>query len=219
MNCIPPVDGFLQGLRALCDEHKSLLIFDEVMCGLRVGPGTAQQLYEVIPDITTLGKILGGGMPVGAFGGKKEIMQFLAPAGPVYQAGTLSGNPIAMAAGLASLNLLKQPDFFTHLYNYCEKLVNGLQALANKHGIPFTTNHVGSMFGIFFSNEKNITRFSQVMESNQAAFKQFFHTMLDQGVYLAPSAFEAGFICSAHNQQTLDKTLAAADIAFAGLKN
>ncbi len=219
MNCIPPVDGFLQGLRDLCDEHKAVLIFDEVMCGLRVGSGTAQMLYGVEPDLTTLGKILGGGMPVGAFGGKKEIMQHLAPAGPVYQAGTLSGNPIAMTAGLTSLALLCEKDFFKPLYAYCEKLVNGLQELADKHGIPFTTNHVGSMFGLFFTEEKNITQFSQVVNSNQDQFKTFFHAMLEQGVYLAPSAFEAGFISAAHSQTTLDKTLAAADIAFASLKN
>ncbi|MFT6732623.1 MAG: glutamate-1-semialdehyde 2,1-aminomutase, partial [Polaribacter sp.] len=163
MNCIPPVDGFLQGLRKLCDEFNAVLIFDEVMCGLRVGPGSAQQLYGVTPDLTTLGKIIGGGMPVGAFGGKKEIMQYLAPAGPVYQAGTLSGNPIAMSAGLASLNLLTEDDFFKPLYDYCERLVNGLQSLADKHSIPFTTNHVGSMFGLFFTKEKNISGFNQVV--------------------------------------------------------
>ena len=218
MNCIPPVDGFLQGLRDLCDQHKAVLIFDEVMCGFRVGAGTAQQLYGVTPDLTTLGKILGGGMPVGAFGGKKEIMQHLAPAGPVYQAGTLSGNPVAMAAGLASLNMLSVQDFYQPLYDYCEKLVNGLQELADKHRIPFTTNHVGSMFGLFFTEEKNISGFSQVVNSNQDAFKQFFHAMLDEGVYLAPSAFEAGFISAAHNEETLQETLAAADKAFAKLK-
>jgi len=218
MNCIPPADGFLQGLRTLCDEHQVVLIFDEVMCGLRVGPGSAQQLYGVTPDLTTLGKILGGGMPVGAFGGKKEIMQFLAPAGPVYQAGTLSGNPIAMTAGLTSLELLSQDGFFQPLYDYCQQLVNGLQALADKHGVPFTTNHVGSMFGLFFTEEKNISRFSQVVDSNQDAFRKFFHAMLAQGVYLAPSAFEAGFISAAHNQQTLEETLAAADKAFSALK-
>ncbi len=217
MNCIPPVDGFLQGLRDLCDEFKAVLIFDEVMCGLRVGPGTAQQLYNVTPDITTLGKIIGGGMPVGAFGGKKEIMQYLAPAGPVYQAGTLSGNPIAMSAGLTSLNLLSEDDFFEPLYNYCEKLVTGLQTLADKHSIPFTTNHVGSMFGLFFTNEKNITGFDQVMNSDQEAFKKFFHAMLDEGVYLAPSAFETGFVSSAHDESTLEKTLVAADKAFKSL--
>jgi len=217
MNCIPPDDGFLQGLRELCDQYKTILIFDEVMCGLRVGPGTAQQLYDVTPDLTTLGKIIGGGMPVGAFGGKREIMQSLAPAGPVYQAGTLSGNPIAMSAGLASLNLLAEDNFFQPLYHYCEKLVNGLQALADKHNVPFTTNHVGSMFGLFFTSEKNITKFSQVMNSDQEAFKKFFHTMLEEGVYLAPSAFETGFVSAAHDDKTLEKTLAAADKAFAKL--
>ena len=218
MNCIPPEEGFLQGLRELCDQHKAVLIFDEVMCGLRVGPGTAQQLYNITPDLTTLGKIIGGGMPVGAFGGKKEIMQYLAPAGPVYQAGTLSGNPVAMTAGLASLNMLSQPDFFTPLYEYCEKLVEGLQALADKHEIPFTTNHVGSMFGLFFTEEKRVSRYSQVVNSNQENFRKFFHAMLDEGVYLAPSAFETGFTCAAHNEETLEKTLAAADIAFSKLK-
>ncbi|TQV85285.1 glutamate-1-semialdehyde 2,1-aminomutase [Aliikangiella coralliicola] len=218
MNCMPPVDGFLQGLRELCDQHQAVLIFDEVMCGLRVGPGTAQQLYGVTPDLTTLGKIIGGGMPVGAFGGKKEIMQHLAPAGPVYQAGTLSGNPVAMSAGLASLELLSQENFFAPIYDYCEKLVSGLQKLADKHQVPFTTNHIGSMFGLFFTEEKTVTRFSQVVNSNQDAFKQFFHAMLDEGVYLAPSAFETGFISAAHNQETLEKTLQAADKAFASLK-
>lgn len=215
MNCIPPVEGFLSGLRALCDKYHAVLIFDEVMCGFRVGEGSAQQLYQVTPDLTTLGKILGGGMPVGAFGGKKTIMQSLAPAGPVYQAGTLSGNPVAMAAGLASLKLISEPGFFAPLYEYCEKLVKGLQTLADKHKIPFTTNHVGSMFGLFFTNESTVSQFSQVMNSNQEMFKTFFHAMLDRGVYLAPSAFEAGFISAAHNQETLDKTLQAADEAFA----
>jgi len=217
MNCIPPVDGFLQGLRDLCDEYNAVLIFDEVMCGLRVGSCTAQQLYNITPDLTTLGKIIGGGMPVGAFGGKREIMQHLAPAGPVYQAGTLSGNPIAMSAGLASLNLLAEDGFFTPLYDYCEKLVSGLQELADKHQIPMTTNHVGSMFGLFFTEEKNITRFSQVVNSNQEMFKKFFHGMLEQGIYLAPSAFETGFISAAHNEKTLEKTLQAADIVFGSL--
>lgn len=218
MNCIPPAEGFLQGLRELCDEHKVVLIFDEVMCGFRVGPGTAQQLYQVQPDLTTLGKVLGGGMPVGAFGGKKEIMQHLAPAGPVYQAGTLSGNPIAMTAGLVSLELLSAENFYQPLYDYCEKLVSGLRELAQQHQIPFTTNHVGSMFGLFFTKEKKINRFSQVVNSDQEAFKKFFHAMLKEGVYLAPSAFEAGFISAAHSQETLQKTLQAADKAFASLK-
>ncbi len=218
MNCIPPQDGFLQGLRTLCDQHGALLIFDEVMCGLRVGPATAQQLYNISPDLTTLGKIIGGGMPVGAFGGKKEIMQSLAPAGPVYQAGTLSGNPIAMAAGLASLELLTEEGFFEPLYQQAKDLVEGFQALADKHGVPFTTNQVGSMFGLFFTEEKSISSFSQVMNGDQEAFKKFFHAMLEQGVYLAPSAFETGFTSAAHNSETLQKTLAAADIAFSQLK-
>lgn len=217
MNCIPPVDGFLQGLRELCDQHQVVLIFDEVMCGFRVGAGTAQQLYRVKPDLTTLGKILGGGMPVGAFGGKKEIMQHLAPAGPVYQAGTLSGNPIAMTAGLTSLEMLSETDFYQPLYDYCEQLMAGLKDLATQHNIEFTTNHVGSMFGLFFTQEPEVTRFTQVVNSNQAQFKKFFHAMLKEGVYLAPSAFEAGFISSAHNQQTLEQTLIAADKAFASL--
>jgi glutamate-1-semialdehyde 2,1-aminomutase len=217
MNCIPPDDGFLQGLRKLCDQYKAVLIFDEVMCGLRVGPGSAQQLYNVTPDLTTLGKIIGGGMPVGAFGGKKEIMQFLAPAGPVYQAGTLSGNPIAMSAGLTSLKMLSAPGFFAPLYDYTERLVSGLQKLADEHNIPMTTNHVGSMFGIFFTTDKKVTRFSQVVNSNQEMFRKFFHAMLDEGVYLAPSAFETGFVSAAHDEQTLEKTFAAAKVAFSKL--
>ncbi len=219
MNCIPPEDGFLQGLRALCDEYQAVLIFDEVMCGLRVGPGSAQQLYNVTPDLTTLGKIIGGGMPVGAFGGKKEIMQFLAPAGPVYQAGTLSGNPIAMSAGLTSLNMLSEPEFFAPIYDYTKKLVEGLQQLADKHQIPMTTNYVGSMFGLFFTRDKKVTRFSQVVNSDQAMFKRFFHAMLNEGVYLAPSAFETGFVSAAHDQTTLEKTLSAADRAFASVSS
>ena len=217
MNCIPPEDGFLQGLRDLCDQYGAVLIFDEVMCGLRVGPATVQQLYDVVPDLTTLGKIIGGGMPVGAFGGKREIMQFLAPAGPVYQAGTLSGNPIAMSAGLASLALLTQPGFFAPLYHYAEQLVEGMQTLADKYNVPFTTNHVGSMFGFFFTAEKQVTRFQQVVDSDQETFKRFFHLMLEKGVYLAPSAFETGFVSAAHNQQTLEKTLEAAEYAFSNL--
>ena len=217
MNCIPPEDGFLQGLRQLCDQYKAVLIFDEVMCGLRVGPGSAQQLYNVTPDLTTLGKIIGGGMPVGAFGGKKEIMQFLAPAGPVYQAGTLSGNPIAMSAGLTSLKMLSAPGFFAPLYDYTERLVSGLQKLADEHNIPMTTNHVGSMFGIFFTTDKKVTRFSQVVNSNQEMFRKFFHAMLDEGIYLAPSAFETGFVSAAHDEQTLEKTFSAAKVAFSKL--
>jgi len=214
MNCIPPAEGFLQGLRELCDNHKALLIFDEVMCGFRVGPGSAQQLYNVTPDLTTLGKVIGGGMPVGAFGGRRDVMQHLAPAGPVYQAGTLSGNPVAMSAGLASLKLMQQPSFFDSIYHYTDNLVQGLQSLADQAGIPFTTNHVGSMFGLFFTQEKKVERFSQVAAGDLERFKRFFHLMLDAGVYLAPSAFEAGFISKAHNEDDLSFTLDAAKRAF-----
>lgn len=218
MNCIPPADGFLQGLRDICDQYGALLIFDEVMCGFRVALGGAQQRYGVTPDLTTLGKIIGGGMPVGAFGGRREVMDHLAPTGPVYQAGTLSGNPIAMAAGLATLNALSAPGLHEQLEASTKSLVDGLQAAADKHGIPFTTTQVGAMFGFFFTTEKNITRYEQVMQCDSEAFKRFFHLMLDQGVYLAPSAFEAGFMSLAHGEQEIAHTLAAADSAFAAMK-
>lgn len=217
MNCIPPVEGFLEGLRALCDDFKAVLIFDEVMCGFRVGPGSAQQLYNVEPDLTALGKVIGGGMPVGAFGGKRAIMQQLAPSGPVYQAGTLSGNPIAMTAGLTALKQLQQPGYYDSIYRYTEALTQGLQSLADNAGIPFTTNHVGSMFGLFFTKDKTVSRYAQVAEGNQERFKRFFHLMLDKGVYLAPSAFEAGFVSKAHSQAQLEQTLSAAKDAFAEL--
>ena len=215
MNCIPPVDGFLSGLRQLCDQYNTVLIFDEVMCGFRVGSGSAQALYQVQPDLTTLGKVVGGGMPVGVLGGQTQIMQHLAPVGPVYQAGTLSGNPVAMSAGLAALKLIHQNSgFYDPIYQYTEQLVNGLQQLANQAGIAFTTHHVGSMFGLFFSEEQHITGFKQVTECNIDHFQTFFHQMLKQGVYLAPSAFEAGFTSSAHNDETLNLTLEAAKEAF-----
>jgi glutamate-1-semialdehyde 2,1-aminomutase len=188
------------------------------MCGFRVGPGSAQQLYGITPDLTTLGKVIGGGMPVGAFGGKRNIMQHLAPAGPVYQAGTLSGNPVAMSAGLASLKLIQQPNFFDAIYRYTEQLVSEMAHLASAASIPFTSNHVGSMFGLFFTEESKVTQYQQVAQGNTERFRQFFHLMLEQGVYLAPSAFEAGFVSSAHNSETLDKTLSAAKKAFAKLK-
>ncbi|ART82197.1 glutamate-1-semialdehyde-2,1-aminomutase [Oceanisphaera profunda] len=218
MNCIPPADGFLQGLRDICDQYGALLIFDEVMCGFRVALGGAQQRYGVTPDLTTLGKIIGGGMPVGAFGGRREVMDHLAPTGPVYQAGTLSGNPIAMAAGLATLNALSAPGLHEKLEASTKALVDGLQAAADKHGIPFTTTQVGAMFGFFFTTEKNITCYEQVMQCDTEAFKRFFHLMLDQGVYLAPSAFEAGFMSLAHGEKEIAHTLAAADSAFAAMK-
>ncbi len=217
MNCIPPEKGFLDTLRSLCDEYGIVLIFDEVMSGFRVALGGAQQLYGVTPDLTTLGKVIGGGMPVGAFGGRADIMAQLAPEGPVYQAGTLSGNPLAMAAGLSTLELVSQPGFYDKLEQRTHQLVDGLQQLADAANIPFSYNQVGGMFGLFFSNEKHISRFEQVMNGDQERFKQFFHLMLEQGVYLAPSAFEAGFVSAAHSEQDIQQTLAAAKIAFSKL--
>lgn len=210
MNCIPPEAGFLETLREVCDQYGAVLIFDEVMCGFRVGLQGAQGRYGVTPDLTTFGKVIGGGMPVGAFGGKKEIMSHIAPLGPVYQAGTLSGNPIAMAAGLTTLNLLRAPNFFEHLEAKTTRLVKGLQAAADEAGIPFTTNQVGAMFGFFFSSEKNISRFAQVAKCNMDQFRAFYHGMLKEGVYLAPSAYEAGFVSSAHTDADIDATIDAA---------
>jgi len=217
MNCIPPEAGFLEALRALADQYGIVLIFDEVMSGFRVALGGAQQRYGVKPDLTTLGKVIGGGMPVGAFGGRADIMAQLAPEGPVYQAGTLSGNPLAMAAGLSTLELVSQAGFYNKLEQRCQQLLEGLQQLADEANIPFSYNQVGAMFGLFFSEEKNISRFEQVMNCDQDRFKQFFHGMLKQGVYLAPSAFEAGFVSAAHSEQDIQQTLAAAKIAFAQL--
>ncbi|MFZ7165096.1 glutamate-1-semialdehyde 2,1-aminomutase [Avibacterium avium] len=218
MNCIPPKAGFLQQLRELCDQYGALLIIDEVMTGFRVALGGAQQYYGVTPDLTTLGKVIGGGMPVGAFGGKKEIMQYIAPTGPVYQAGTLSGNPIAMAAGLACLTELKKAGNEQRLAEQTEKLVLGLKALADKHGIPFVVNYVGGMFGIFFTDQPEVSTYQQVMKCDAEKFKQFFHKMLEQGVYLAPSAYEAGFMSLAHSDEDIERTLQAADKAFAAMK-
>jgi glutamate-1-semialdehyde 2,1-aminomutase len=217
MNCIPPSDGFLQGLREVCDQYGAVLIFDEVMTGFRVALGGAQQYYDVKPDLTTLGKVVGGGLPVGAFGGKREVMEHIAPLGPVYQAGTLSGNPIAMAAGLTTLNLIQTPDFHKNLDAAANRLCEGLQALANKAGIGFTTNQVGGMFGFFFTDEKEITNYAQVVNCDQERFKKFFHGMLDHGVYLAPSAFETAFISAAHGDAEIQATLDAAEQVFATL--
>jgi glutamate-1-semialdehyde 2,1-aminomutase len=214
MNCIPPEPGFLETLREVCDQYGAVLIFDEVMCGFRVGLQGAQGRYGVTPDLTTFGKVIGGGMPVGAFGGKKEIMSHIAPLGPVYQAGTLSGNPIAMAAGLTTLNMLKAPNFFDHLEAKTTRLVEGLQQAADDAGIAFTTNQVGAMFGFFFSEEKNITRFAQVAKGDMDRFRKFYHGMLQEGVYLAPSAFEAGFVSSAHTDADIDTTIEAARQVF-----
>ena len=217
MNCIPPKPGFLQGVRELCDQYGALLIIDEVMTGFRVALGGAQAYYGVTPDLTTLGKIIGGGMPVGAFGGKREIMEFIAPTGPVYQAGTLSGNPIAMAAGLACLTELSKPGNEQKLTEKTQKLAEGLKTLAKKHHVPFTAQYVGGMFGLFFTDAPEVTNFQDVMKCDAAKFNRFFHLMLEQGVYLAPSAFEAGFMSLAHSDADIEQTLTAADKAFAAL--
>ena len=219
MNCIPPQDNFLQKLRDVCDKFGALLIIDEVMTGFRVALGGAQAHYNVTPDITTLGKVLGGGMPVGAFGGKKEVMQYIAPTGPVYQAGTLSGNPIAMAAGLKTLELLEEEGLHTKLAAATEKLALGFKAAADKHNIPLTVNYVGAMFGIFFTEQENISCFEQVTQCDINRFNTFFHLMLEEGVYLAPSAYEAGFLSTAHTDKEIQATLVAADKCFEQLAN
>jgi glutamate-1-semialdehyde 2,1-aminomutase len=214
MNCIPPRPGFLEGLRKLCDEYGSVLIFDEVMTGFRVAPGGAQALYGITPDLTVLGKVIGGGMPVGAFGGKREIMQLLAPLGPVYQAGTLSGNPVAMAAGLKTLELIARPGFFDVLAAKTLQLAEGLVYHAKKQGIPFITQQVGGMFGLFFTGRPSIETFAEVTACDVKRFNRFFHGMLEQGVYLAPSAYEAGFVSAAHGETEIAATLAAAEVVF-----
>lgn len=217
MNCIPPENGFLETLRAVCDQYGAVLIFDEVMTGFRVALGGAQAHYGITPDLTTFGKVIGGGMPVGAFGGKKEIMHRIAPLGPVYQAGTLSGNPVAMAAGLTTLKLLQEPSFYTRLTAKTQAVTSGMQAIADRLGIPFTTNQVGGMFGFFFSEEKQITRYEQVVAGDIERFKTFFHGMLRQGVYLAPSAFEASFVSIAHSEDDIEATLTATETVLKSL--
>ena len=217
MNCIPPSDGFLQTLRDVCDQSGAVLIFDEVMTGFRFATGCAQQYYDVMPDLTTLGKVVGGGLPVGAFGGRRQIMEHIAPTGPVYQAGTLSGNPVAMAAGLATLQLVQQPGFHAQLETTTSQLLAGLRELAGNAGIAFTTNQVGSMFGLFFTDLESVTCFADVNTCNLERFQAFFHAMLDAGVYLAPSAFEAGFMSSAHDADAIAATLTAAEKAFSAL--
>ena len=211
MNCVLPEPEFLETLRS------AVLIFDEVMSGFRVALGGAQALYNVKPDLTTLGKVIGGGLPVGAFGGRADIMDFLAPNGPVYQAGTLSGNPVAMAAGLAVLEQISKPGVYEQLSERTTALTEGLKAKAEAAGIPLTTNSAGSMFGFFFTDLERVRRFSDVMTSNVPRFNQFFHGMLNEGVYLAPSAFEAGFMSLAHSEQDIDDTLAAAERVMANL--
>ncbi len=218
MNCVPPAPGFLQGLREQCDKHGVVLIFDEVMTGFRVALGGAQAHYGVTPDLSTFGKIAGGGMPVGCFGGKRAIMGCIAPLGPVYQAGTLSGNPLAMAAGLTTLKLISRPGFHAELTDYTRRMLQGLQERADAAGIPFVTTQAGGMFGLYFSEAADIVTFDDVMASDAERFKKFFHLMLEGGVYLAPSAFEAGFTSIAHGDAELKLTLDAAERAFAQLK-
>ncbi|AFJ02543.1 Glutamate-1-semialdehyde aminotransferase [Methylophaga frappieri] len=217
MNCIPPVPGFLEALRQTCDDYGSVLIFDEVMTGFRVALGGAQEKYGVTPDLTTLGKIVGGGMPVGAFGGKREVMEYIAPLGPVYQAGTLSGNPIAMAAGIATLKLIQVSGFHEQLAKQTQRLTQGLQQLANQADIALTTHQVGGMFGFFFTDTPKIEFFEQVTQCDMDRFKRFYHAMLANGIYLAPSAYEAGFVSIAHQDAEIDATLAAAEKALATL--
>ena len=217
MNCIPPVAGFLEGVRETCTKHGIVLIFDEVMTGFRVALGGAQGHYGITPDLTTLGKVIGGGMPVGAFGGKREIMQHIAPLGPVYQAGTLSGNPIAMTAGLKTLELISAPGFYDELAKKVELLTDGILAAAKGAGIAMTCNRVGGMFGLFFSDQQ-VTSFEQATQCDIEQFKTFFHGMLDAGVYLAPSAYEAGFVSAAHTQQDLQNTIDAAAIVFSSMQ-
>ncbi len=214
MNCVPPAGNFLSGLRELCDRHGSVLIFDEVMTGFRVGLGGAQAHFKVQPDLTTLGKIIGGGMPVGAFGGRADIMKYIAPLGPVYQAGTLSGNPVAMTAGLVTLELISAPNFYPQLEAILNKLLQGLVERAQAADIPFQVTSVGGMFGFFFTQAEKITTYEDVKNCDIARFKQFFHGMLQEGIYLAPSAYEAGFISSAHGEKEIAKTLAAAERVF-----
>jgi len=217
MNCIPGSADFLNTLRDVCTKHQSVLIFDEVMTGFRVALGGAQSIYNITPDLTVLGKVIGGGMPVGAFGGKKEIMDHIAPDGPVYQAGTLSGNPIAMAAGLTTLDIISDGSFFELLTTKTERLLNGLKEQARANKISLITNHVGGMFGLFFTEEDSIASFEQVMNCNTEQFNQFFHGMLKAGVYLAPSSFEAGFISITHTNDDIDKTIEAANKVFSTL--
>jgi len=213
MNCIPPRAGFLLGLRDLCTQHGALLIFDEVMTGFRVARGGAQQLYGIAPDLSTFGKVIGGGMPVGAYGGRREIMQKVAPSGPIYQAGTLSGNPVAMAAGLAMLELIQAPGFYADLENKTQLLADGLLAVASEAGVSFSVNRVCGMFGLFFTSEK-VETYTQATRCDVAMFNRFFHAMLKRGVYLAPSAFEAGFMSTAHSERDIAETLDAARGAF-----
>lgn len=219
MNMVPPVAGFHETLRALCTSSGTVLIFDEVMTGFRVAKGGAQSLFGIIPDLTTLGKIVGGGMPAAAFGGRADIMASLAPVGPVYQAGTLSGNPVAMAAGLATLELIDEPGFYESLTKKTKQLIDGLAAAADDVGIAMATECEGGMFGLVFTDAPSVRSFDQVAAADVERFKQFFHGMLGEGVYLAPSAFEAGFVSAAHDDEEISATIAAASRVFARLAN
>ena len=215
MNCVPPVPGFLPGLRELCNHYGALLIFDEVMTGFRVALGGAQQRYDITPDLTTLGKIVGGGMPVGAFGGRRDIMEQLAPLGPVYQAGTLSGNPVAMAAGLAVLAELCTADFYRTVESRLTRLLEGFKERAKAAGLHLLTRQAGAMCGLFFTDQQEVNDFKAVMACNSEQFGRFFHAMLAEGVYFAPSPFEASFISAAHTDRDIEQTLAAAEKVFA----
>lgn len=217
MNCVLPTEEFLQCMRTVTQQHESLLIFDEVMTGFRVALGGAQELFNVTPDLTTLGKVIGGGLPVGAFGGKKEIMEYLAPNGPVYQAGTLSGNPIAMTAGVVTLNLLRHPDTYKILSEKTQQLAEGLKDRAKKKGVALSVNYAGGMFGLFFTHEEKVRTFEQVSACNIDLFNQFFQGMLAHGVYLAPSSYEAGFVSIAHTDTDVSNTLDIAEQVFASL--
>ena len=217
MNCVPPIPGFLQALRDTCTASGALLIIDEVMTGFRISQRGAIGYYGIDADLICLGKVIGGGMPVGAFGGKRAIMEHIAPLGPVYQAGTLSGNPVAMASGLATLELISQPGFLEPVSARTSRLVEGLEARAQAAGIPLTSNHVGSMWGIFFSDEEKIINYQQVMQCDTERFAKFFHGMLAEGVYLAPASYEAGFMSAAHTDQDITDTLDAAERVFATL--
>jgi glutamate-1-semialdehyde 2,1-aminomutase len=217
MNLVRPASGFLQRLRELCTRHGALLIFDEVMTGFRLGPGGAQALFGIQPDLTTLGKVMGGGMPVGAFGGRRDIMHTIAPLGPVYQAGTLSGNPVALAAGLATLKLTREPGFYEKLTDAANTLCERLTGAASKVGVPFSAQSVGGMFGVYF-RETPPSTYAEVMQCDSARFNRFFHAMLQEGVYFAPSAYEAGFVSSAHGAAEIDATVAAATRAFERLE-
>jgi glutamate-1-semialdehyde 2,1-aminomutase len=219
MNCIPPAPGFLEALREVCSANGAVLILDEVMTGFRFGLQGAQGFYGIEADLTTLGKVIGGGMPVGAFGGKREIMEQIAPLGPVYQAGTLSGNPIAMAAGLATLELISAEGFYEPMFQRTRELCSGMEAAARAEGIPFTTNCAGTMFGGFFTAAEQIENYAQIMACDTERFNRFFHSMLDAGVYLAPASYEAGFMSSAHSDADIQATVDAARSAFATLQS